>query len=419
MNPVKEVLMKWNKQMEKNSIDIYKHLIMYKLLTFVLVFFTVSATYAQKSKVVTAATLLSEGDIMEAREYIDAAFSSADVAKMAKAWITKAEIYADIYRFTMQEELGIYNPLEIADEAFRKAFELDMTAEKKPGKYKDRVKTGIWNTSIGHFEIAAAAFNTGDYDVAMKGFNMSGDVISFMLANGLVDEGDENPVNIQRDSYQNAALCALNMKDYDKAAEIYNVMVSEDLANDKVFANLASILISKSEFEAAKRVIDKGRELYPENASLIESELNYYIGTDQSEMAVDKLETAIANDPNNPDLFFNLALAYDKLGDKEKMVAAYEKIIEVDPSYYSAYLNLGAFYNEEANAVIVKMNEEPDWQKAIELEPERNAFYNKALPYLEKAYELHPDKEEVKRALERIYANLNMLDKIEELRGGE
>ena len=39
-------------------------------------------------------------------------------------------------------------------------------------------------------------------------------------------------------------------------------------------------------------------------------------------------------------------------------------------------------------------------------------WYNKALPYLEKAYELQPDKEEVRRALERIYANLNMLEKI-------
>lgn len=388
---------------------------MNKFLTLILVCITVSASFAQKSKVVTAATLLSEGDIKEARQYIEEAFTDPDVADMAKAWITKAEIYADIYKFSFSEEVGVLDPLVIADEAFRKAYATDMDAEKKAGKYVDRVKVGIWNTAIGHFEVAAANFNEGQFELAMNRFTMAGDAVSFMMDNGLIDEGDEDKENIRRDSYQNAALCALNMKDYDKAGEYYRTMIKNGTANEKVYANLASILISKSEFEAAKVVIDDGRALYPDNQSLIESELNYFIGTNQSEKAVDKLKMAIEADPNNPDLYFNLALAYDKLEEEEKMVAAYEKIIDISPDYYSAYLNLGAYYNEQANAVIEKMNAEPDWQKAIELEPERNKWYNLALPHLKKAYELQPDREEVKRALERIYANLNMLEEMKEL----
>ena len=99
----------------------------------------------------TAATVFSDGQIAEAKEYIDAAFSSPEVATMAKAWITKGEIYADIYRFNMWEELDVFNPLSEADAAFRKAFELDMASAKKPGKYLERVRTGMYNTAIGHF----------------------------------------------------------------------------------------------------------------------------------------------------------------------------------------------------------------------------------------------------------------------------
>ncbi|MEZ5007792.1 MAG: tetratricopeptide repeat protein [Chitinophagales bacterium] len=47
--------------------------------------------------------------------------------------------------------------------------------------------------------------------------------------------------------------------------------------------------------------------------------MNYYIGTNQSDKAIDKLLEAISLKPDNLDLYFNLALAYDKLGDKEKM----------------------------------------------------------------------------------------------------
>ncbi|MCB0501673.1 MAG: hypothetical protein KDD32_03255 [Bacteroidetes bacterium] len=58
-----------------------------------------------------------------------------------------------------------------------------------------------------------------------------------------------------------------------------------------------------------------------------------------------------------------------------------------------------------------------DWKEAVKLEPKRDEFYNKALPYLEKAYNLDKDNTAVKRALERIYANMNMLDKVKELKG--
>ncbi len=343
----------------------------------------------------------------------------SEVQGMAKAWLTKAEVYADIYKFQMDSELNVADVVETADEAFRKAFDLDMAAVKKPGRYKERVQTGIYNTAIAHFEQASANFTEKDFESAMENFGQSADALTWMMDNNLVKEGDDNPNVLQKDAWQNAALCAINAGDYDKAAGYYSDMIDKGIANDKSYANLASILISKSEFDKAKPVIDEGRKKFPDNESLVESELNYFIGTDQSDKAVDKLLTAIESAPDNSDLYFNLALAYDKLDKDDKMIETYEKIISMEDSYHGAYLNLGAYYNEKANDVIKTMNEMEDWREAVKLEPERDVWYNKAIPNLEKALSLKPNDEAVTNALIRIFANMNQLDKVKELKGGE
>lgn len=390
---------------------------MKRLFAFVILLLAVTFAHAQKGKVVTASTLLSQGSIADAKDAIDQAFSDPEVETMAKAWLTKAQVYLDIYKFQISEELKAHNAVAVAHEAYVKAYELDMAAEKKPGRYLDEIQAGMYSVAIGHFEDAADKFNKNDYTASMEAFQSCYNTVEWLEAKGLtVAESAEDYKMLKGDALTNAALCALNLTEYDKAAGFYEKMIDMGVADDRVYANLSSIYIVQGEFEKAKPVIDAGRAAYPDNESLVESELNYFIGTDQSEKAIDKLLAAIELNDSDPDIFFNLALAYDKLGEKEKMIETYEKIIEMDPQYEGAYLNLGAYYNERANDIIKAMNELTDWKEAIKMEPDRDKYYNLALPYLEKAYELMPDEEGVKRALERIYANMNMLDKIKELK---
>lgn len=44
-----------------------------------------------------------------------------------------------------------------------------------------------------------------------------------------------------------------------------------------------------------------------------------------------------------------------------------------------------------------------------------NEIIRKALPYLEKAYEIMPDNEETKQVLVTIYTRFNMDDKLKEI----
>jgi tetratricopeptide (TPR) repeat protein len=390
---------------------------MNKLLTLFLVLST-TLSFGQKAKVYTASTALAAGNILEAKKEIDAAIGSGDegVLTMTKAFTTKGEIYIQLFQTGLFKELNVLNPIEQAEEAFKKAFELDAANEKKPGKDKSVIMDGLLNTSISYSDKGRASYGEQLFEIAMNSFLQSADIIKFIETNdGLKAENKNDVVLLKNEAYANAALCALSVSNFPKAIEIYNILLDLGQGSEEVYANLSVLYLSSDQFDAARSVIDKGLALFPKNESLMESDLNYYIGTNQSDKAVGKLEAAIQANPTNPDLYFNMAIAQDKLNNDEAMIAAYKKIIELDPTYYGAYLNLGAYFNDKANEVIKEMNEMIDYKAANKLLPQRDEWYNKAIPYLEKAYQLQPGDPAVKSALSRIYANMNMLDKVKEL----
>lgn len=55
--------------------------------------------------------------------------------------------------------------------------------------------------------------------------------------------------------------------------------------------------------------------------------------------------------------------------------------------------------------------EDPLGKKYNELKVQRDDLFKKALPYLEKAYEIDPANVDYKSNLKKVYASMNMLDK--------
>jgi hypothetical protein len=65
----------------------------------------------------------------------------------------------------------------------------------------------------------------------------------------------------------------------------------------------------------------------------------------------------------------------------------------------------------------VEANDLPlsETKKYDEMTEQANEIIRKALPYLEKAYEIMPDNEETKQVLVTIYTRFNMDDKLKEI----
>ena len=61
----------------------------------------------------------------------------------------------------------------------------------------------------------------------------------------------------------------------------------------------------------------------------------------EHESAIKSLDVAVSLDPDNVDIRYNLALAYEVAGKKDEAKLEYEKVLELDPNHKEASNNLG------------------------------------------------------------------------------
>jgi tetratricopeptide (TPR) repeat protein len=129
---------------------------------------------------------------------------------------------------------------------------------------------------------------------------------------------------------------------------------------------------------------------------------------------------ALANDPNNKLLYFNLGVTSANANKLDEAEKHYKKAIEIDPNYFDALLNLSELKLRGDEKFVNEMNKlgtsEKDNKKYEVLKSERAKNFNSILPYLEKAVEVKPDDEAAKKTLLSVYNALEMTDKYKALK---
>ena len=119
---------------------------------------------------------------------------------------------------------------------------------------------------------------------------------------------------------------------------------------------------------------------------------------------------AIAQDPKNGNLYYNLGVVTADIGDKENARAYYEKAIELDPSMENGYLNLVALILEDETSIVEEMNSlgnsRADNAKYDILKGKRESVYSECVPILKKLISISESNQEAARTLMNIYATL-------------
>lgn len=103
-------------------------------------------------------------------------------------------------------------------------------------------------------------------------------------------------------------------------------------------------------------------------------------------------------------------------------IVCYEKAMELKPDYFEANYNMGVMYIKKANETLEAANnippaEDKDGSKFKAKKAVADKTFKKALPFLEKAYEVDPADEGLKQALSEIYVKLRMYDKAKAIKG--
>jgi len=167
--------------------------------------------------------------------------------------------------------------------------------------------------------------------------------------------------------------------------------------------------------EKALEAVQRAEKESPEDYGLLVDEANVYYALGNKEMFKTKLEEAIKINDSDPSLYFNIGVMKSELGDKEGAIASYKKAIEINPEYFDAYNNIGATVLEEAAAIVEEMNKTTNDAKYTKLQKDQEDVYRRALPFYEKAFELNNTSTSVVQTLKGIYYNLEMDAKAKEI----
>ena len=370
--------------------------------------FAVSAQ--KKPKINQAEKLRLEGKLGEAKEIIDAATEFEKTKTDGKTWYYRGLIYAALDTTSNPTYKNLANdPLKTAMESFKKADELQKGSSEYyisgPGglpQLKSQQIQGLWGFYLNK---GVEAFQADNKEDALIWLNKT-KVVSPKDTTGYIYAGS----------------IALAAEKYDEAAENYYSLINDlDFHSKDAYNSLIYIEGSiNKDNEKSLEIIRKAKAKFPENLDFAKSEVATLIRMGKSEEAKDGLVAAIAKEPNNAALHFQLGIMEEELGNTEEAKAAYVKATEVDPDYFNAAFNIAVlYYNEAVNLITEKNNlgiSKADIAKAKEMQTEIDTKLKKALPFWEKVLELQPEERTALETLQYIYLQEKEYDKAEEVK---
>jgi len=286
-------------------------------------------------------------------------------------------------------------------------------------------KTNKQDTTYLYYA-AGNAVNGKDYDTALKYY----EELKNIDFNGITTEyfatkketGEAESFN-SKETRDFAIKSAEYIKPEDRKTES---------KKGEIAKNIALIYISKGKDEeamkAAMKALEDAKKENPNDSALMQAEADIFYKLGNIEKYRELMEKIVANDPENPDLFYNLGVSANKLGDNENAMKYYKKTLELKPDYTNAQINIASLILSDEKSIVNKMNNlgtsSQDYKKYDELKAKRMELYKNAVPYLEGALKGKPDNIEALRTLMNIYYQLDdpkadeVKSKLKALEGG-
>jgi tetratricopeptide (TPR) repeat protein len=360
-----------------------------------------------RTKVTSSQSLKETGKLSEALQTINEAVDpSAENAEKTitwpRTWEVRGEIYQAIYQSKDKEvKKLVEDPLSEAFNSYVKALELD-----EGGKSSNSIKVKLTLLTNDLTNQAVEAFNKEDYEKALRSFEQ----ILAVQKLPIIDR--DNPGAIDTVIIFNAGLAAYNAEKYDKAIEYYRQAAETGYNEARTYSLIANSYQLKNDTLGALAALQEGFEKYPEDNAVLTSMIQIYLDMNKTEDAMRYLDMAIKREPGNATYHFAQGTLHEKMNNNDKAIESYNNAIKADAKFFNAYYNLGALYYNEgvkqieiANAVPTNKNDEYE----AELK-KADDWFKKALPFMEKCYELRPDDMMTKESLKNLYYRLKDMD---------
>lgn len=394
-------------------------------------------TFAQKDELKAAEKALKNDNPSEAKATLEKAeglIANADASQKAQFYFLKGNANLELAKKKVDTDNSLLNAAKAYTELlavekasnkskYTKEVEISLNAVKgelvnsavkdnQEKRYKQGAEklyqTYLLNKkdTVYLFYAASSAVNGADYDVALKHYdelkklNYSGKATIYTAKSKLNDEV-QNFANVaERDR-------AVKLGTHDTPkTEI------EPSKRGEIYKNIALIYNSKGDVAAAKKAVSEARVTNPDDISLVMTEADLALKTNDLEGYKKLITQVIAKTPNDPTMFYNLGVISAQANENDEAEKFYKKAIELDPKYTNAYLNLAVMKLAADDKLVKEMNSlgqsAKENKRYDELKAKREGIFKGTLPYLEKAHELDPENADVSKTLLNVYNYLEM-----------
>jgi len=213
--------------------------------------------------------------------------------------------------------------------------------------------------------------------------------------------------------YYNAGLAAVNSQNYDEAITYFTKCAEMQYMGITPYYQMYESYLGKGDTLKAESVLKKLPEIFPGDKSVTLQLIDLYIKSGKNKEALEYLQIAKADDPQNHSLFFAEGIIYLNESRYDEAIADLTKAVELNPDIFDSQYGLGAAYINKASDMFTKANDIMDVNKyQVAIDEAMNVFA-KALPYMENANKLNPDDIYALRSLKELYYRLKMPEKYE------
>ena len=369
--------------------------------------------YKTQNKTDKAAKQMANAKLMiqKAKDAIDAASQHDATMNQVKTW----HYYAVIYY-----KIGAYPEFyDVDPESFTKVLTaIDKIQQVDPKYYQQNgyeLSSYVKAIDNTFYQLGVDSFNNGNYEDAMINFQKANEAAAKI---GAVDDA----------ALINYATCAIKVGKYAEAAQTYEMLIAQGYDDASIYSGLINAYRELGQGEKSIETINTARAKYPDDPQLVNDMINTYLTLHREAEIIDQIEAMAQKFTEQPVYYFILGTIYgnreSELYNLDKALEYYEKAIAENAAYADAYYNAGALLIDKASEIYQEANDKEPSQYANfnaylkatdEMAAEAKTYDERALPYVEKTYELLPDDPAVKQALRGIYARLKMMDKAKAL----
>ncbi len=377
---------------------------MKRILTILpLLFLFLTGVYGQTGSVSEALEAYESGDTQGAIDAIDRAILNEKAQKLPETWYYRGFFYLDYYK---KAEKGKINApsRNVAEKSCQKCVEIDNTASREWAIECEKLLSQI---AKYHYNDGAISFNNQDFRSSYH---------EFLLYVEMTKKYEPEALN--HDVYKSLGVSAFRINEPMQAVKF---LEEARLAGDHSYLTyyyLASAYWQSGEKNRAFIVLAEGERKNPDQVKLIELHLQYLKEEGDMTDAEQLLLKAIELDPDNINYLILLAIQYEQFADTfkgepkfeyyiDKARDYYAKVIEIDPNHLQANYNLGLLYYNHGVTIANTLDLDADILTIYETQDKVTELFNKALPYMQKSYQLDSKRKDTLIALQNIYTALN------------